>query len=68
MHTTNGPGSFVWGSCGFPENSHDAVIIHSTNLWNVIQEGFILTIGKAVEKITVLPLTVGDPALPLCSW
>ena len=30
---------FVWGSCGFPGNSHDAVIFRSTDLWTRIQEG-----------------------------
>ena len=59
---------FVWGSCGFPGNSHDAVIFRSTDLWNSIQEGFIPTIGKAVGDITVPPLIVGDSAFPLRSW
>ena len=59
---------FVWGSCGFPGDSHDAVIFRSTDLWNSIQEGFIPTIGKDVGEITVPPLIVGDSAFPLRSW
>ena len=59
---------FVWGSCEFPGNSHDAVIFRSTDLWNSIQEGFMPIIGKAVGDITVPPLVVGDPALPLRLW
>ena len=37
---------FLWGSCGFLGNSHDAVIFRSTDLWNSIKEGFIPMIGK----------------------
>ena len=56
---------FVWGSCGFPGNSHDAVIFKSTDLWNSIQDGFIPLIGKSVGDANVPPLTciVGDSAL-----
>ena len=58
---------FVWGSCNFPGNSHDAVIqFRSTDLSNWIQEGFMPTIGKAVGDITVL--VVGDSAFLLRSW
>ena len=59
---------FVWGSCGFPGNSHDANIFRSTDLWNSIQEGFIPAIDNAVGDITVHPLTVGDSEFPLRSW
>lgn len=58
---------FVWGSCEFPRDSHDAVIFRSTDLWNSIQ-GFMPTIGKAVGDITLPPLVVGDPAFPLRLW
>ena len=43
---------FVWGSCGFPGNSHDAVIFRSTDLWSRIQEGLIPSIGKTVGGVT----------------
>ena len=59
---------FVWGSCGFPGNSHDAVIFRSTDLWSRIQEGFIPVIGKTVGDVTVPPLIVGDSAFPLRTW
>ena len=61
---------FFGGSCGFPGNSHDAVIFRSTNLWNSTQEGFIPAIdnaGGGGGDITVQPLTVGDSAFPLRS-
>lgn len=29
---------FIWGSCGYPGNSHDAIIFQSTDLWGKIQE------------------------------
>ena len=59
---------FVWGSCGFPGNSHDAVIFRSTDLWTHIQGGFIPIIGKTVGDVTVPPLIVGDSAFPLRTW
>ena len=51
---------FVWGSYGFPGNSHDAVIFRSTDLWTRIKEGFLPVIGKTVGNVTVPPLIVGD--------
>ena len=55
----------IWGSCGFPGNSHDAVIFQSTDLWNSIQEGLI---GKSVGGIDIPSLIVGDSAFPLRTW
>lgn len=59
---------FVWGSCGFPGNSHDAVIFKSTDLWNSIQDGFIPLIGKSVGDVNVPPIIVGDSAFPSQTW
>ena len=33
---------FVWGSCGFPGNSHDSIILQSTSLWSSIKDGKFL--------------------------
>lgn len=30
---------FIWASCGFPGNSHDSIILQSTNLWSKIKLG-----------------------------
>ena len=59
---------FVWDSCGFPGNSHDAVIFRSTDIWTRIEEGLIPVIGKTVGDVTVPPLVVGDSAFPLRTW
>ena len=60
---------FVWASCGFPENSQDAIIFKSIDLWASIEEGRgIPNIGQSVDGVTVPPLIVGDSAFPLCSW
>ena len=56
---------FVWGSCGFPGNSHDAVIFRSTDLWSCIQNGFIPSIGKTEGDLNIPPLMVGDSSFPL---
>ena len=49
---------FVWGSCKFPGNSHDASLFRSTDLWTRIQEGLIPVIGKTICNVTVPPLVV----------
>ena len=60
---------FVWASCGFPGNSHDAIIFKSTDLWASIEEGrCIPNIGQSVDGVTVPSLIVGDSAFPLCTW
>ncbi|XP_046863059.1 protein ALP1-like [Xenia sp. Carnegie-2017] len=59
---------FVWGSCGFPGNSHDAIISQSTNLWNSIQEGMLPSMHKHVDKLEILPLILADSAFPLRNW
>ena len=57
---------FVWATCGFPGNSHDAIIFKSTDLWARIEEGrCIPNIGQFVDGVTVPPLIVGDSAFPL---
>ena len=59
---------FIWGSCGFPGNSHDSVIFQSTNLWNSIQEGMLPNVGKQVGKVNIPPLIIVESAFPLRTW
>ena len=59
---------FVWGSCGFPGNSHDAIISNSTNLWDALQNGLLPNIAKVVGEVSISPLIVGDSAFSLQSW
>ena len=59
---------FVWGSCGFLGNSHDAIIFKSTNLWDALQNGLLPNIAKVIGEVSVPPLIVGDSAFPLQSW
>ena len=59
---------FLWGSCGFPENSHDAIIFKSTNLWDSLQNGLLPNMAKAVGEVSIPPLIVGDSAFPLQTW
>lgn len=51
---------FVWGSCGYPGNSQDAIIFKSTNLWNSIQDGLLPSIGKSVGEVNVPPLRLSS--------
>ncbi len=60
---------FVWGSRGYPGNSHDSIILQSTKLWSSIKNGNGLpSIGKTIGKHSVPPLIVGDSAFPLATW
>ncbi|XP_068749195.1 uncharacterized protein [Montipora capricornis] len=59
---------FVWGRCGYPGNSHDAIIFRSKNLWNSIQDGLLPNVGKAVGDVNVPPLIIADSAFPLRTW
>lgn len=60
---------FIWGSCGFPGNSHDAVIFQSTGLWeNIKEHSFIPDIGQKVADVTIPPLIIGDSAFPFQPW
>ena len=60
---------FIWGSCGYPGNSHDSIIFQSTDLWSKIQKGnYLPQIAKKVGSQDVPPLVVGDSAFPFTSW
>lgn len=59
---------FIWASCGFPGNSHDAIIFESTSICQIIQENFFPEIGKKINGINVPPLLIGDSAFPFHSW
>jgi hypothetical protein len=59
---------FEWGSCGFPGNSHDAIIFKSTNLWESLQNGLLPNMAKTVGDVNIPPLIVGDSAFPLQTW
>ena len=40
----------MWGSCGFPGNSHDSVIVQSINFQEQIQEkDYLLNIFKKLQ-------------------
>ena len=53
----------LWGSCGFPGNSHDSVIFQSTDFWTKIKEkDFIPNIGQQVGDVSVPSLLLGDSA------
>ena len=58
---------FIWGSCGYPGNSHDAIILQSTDLW-AKQNDQSPPIGKPVGNQTIPPLVVADSAFPFTTW
>ena len=40
---------FMRGSCGFPGNSHDGIILQSIDLWKTLNEGYILEMNIEVS-------------------
>ena len=57
------------GGCGFPGNSHDSIVLQSTQLWTDISEGeAIPTITKHLDGTKVPPLILGDSAFPFKTW
>lgn len=45
---------FIWGNCGFPGNSHDAIIFQSTQIWSGAKEGkFIPQMAINGNKIDI---------------
>ncbi len=60
---------FVWASCGYPGNSHDAIIFESTELCSKIKEGnCIPEIKNNIGGVNVLPLIIADSAFSLSKW
>ena len=59
---------FVWGSCGFPGNSHDSVILQSTSLWADIKGGRLPNFSQFEQGIYVPPLLLTDSAFPMEAW
>ena len=60
---------FIWGSCGFPGNSHDSIIFQSTQLWTDLTEReTIPPIAKDLNGTTVPPLILGDSAFSFQPW
>ena len=56
----------VWGSCGYPGNSHDSIIFQSTALWVSIKDGkFLPKFTQKEEGVSIPPLILGDSAFPL---
>ena len=60
---------FIWGSWGFPGNSHNAIIFQFTELWSNIKDNDIIPlIGKNVGSVLIPPLILCDSAFPFQTW
>ena len=56
---------FIWASVGCPGNSHDSMILQSTQMWKKITSGdAIPEMAKTIGTSKVSPLIVGDSAFP----
>ena len=60
---------FVWGSCGFPGNSHDSIIFQSTSLCSNIKDGNIIpSYSQNEQGVYIPPLLLADSAFPMETW
>ena len=60
---------FVWGSCGFPGNSHDSIILQATSLWSDINNGKVLPdFCQDEQGVSIPPLILGDSAFPFKTY
>ena len=60
---------FIWASAGFPGNSHDAVILKSTNLYRSLITGQVIpSIAHDLNGSKIPPLLLGDGAFPFHTW
>ena len=60
---------FVWGSCGFPGNSHDSIILQATSLWSDINDGKVLPdFCQDEQGVSIPPLILGDSAFPFKTY
>ena len=60
---------FVWGTCGFPGNSHDSIILQATSLWSDINDGKVLPdFCQDEQGVHIPPLILGDSAFPFKTY
>lgn len=60
---------FIWAGVAFPGNSHDSMILQSTQIWRDITENnIIVAISKKIGGVEVGPLIVADSAFPCTTW
>ena len=58
----------IWGSCGYPGNSHDSLIFKSTDLYAELSSGKMPSIAHKEGSVLIPPLLLGDGAFPFHSW
>ncbi|CAB4044771.1 Hypothetical predicted protein [Paramuricea clavata] len=60
---------FVWASAGIPGNTHDAMILQSTQLWkDIVEHNSIPSMSKEICNVEIGPLIVADSAFPCTTW
>ena len=60
---------FMWASSRYPGNSHDAMILQSTNLFHKMKnESLIPSYYKEDDGVEIYPTLVGDSAFPFLPW
>ena len=69
MAMVNAKYRLIWASSGWPGNSHDAVVIQATKIYDQLAEGKTFP-GVAFKEngITMPPVILGDSAFPFKPW
>ena len=56
---------FIWGSVGFPRNSHDCTIFKSTKVYKIIIEDVVIpAMAQNENNINVYPMILANGAFP----
>ena len=58
----------LWGSVGFPGNSHDSNIFKSTKVYKIIEDIVIAEMAQKYSNINVYPMILGDGAFQFRPW
>ena len=59
---------FMWASSGYPGNSHDAIILKSTDLYHRISNKNYLPTCIVASEMEIYPVLLGDSAFPFLPW
>ena len=59
---------FIWASIGAPGNTHDSTLFQSTNLWQRIIKGEVLSECAVQNNNITIPPLIGDGAFPIRTW
>lgn len=58
----------IWGSCGYPGNSHDSIIFQSTDVYKDLASDRFKNVAHREGNVDIPPILLGDGAFPFHNW